>query len=303
VGGNTCACKAGYTGPTCEVPLCVQTCVHGVCKSPDTCLCNPGWFDANCTTPVCSVTCGNGGNCTNPERERPCTCPSEWAGDTCREPVCARVTCVNGGSCVAPDTCLCPPGWSGHDCSKPVCSQGYFRPDPQPTAFAPASFSNVTIRPLTWKQYVAQGVLWAPGVVPRCVPLLFVHPSSHRLTSFFPGILVPNPAPYFPPPPLHSRYLPCNITEWCIATNDFDCQQAQRRYLPAPTNLDRTVTGFDAYGDPALGACFRFELADFYLTAYRCALWDNTPTVLLCCCAVVLLCCCAAVLLCCCAAG
>ena len=97
-----------------------------------------------------------------------------------------------------------------------------------------------------------------------------------------------------PPPPLHSRYLPCNITEWCIATNDFDCQQAQRRYLPAPTNLDRTVTGFDAYGDPALGACFRFELADFYLTAYRCALWDNTPTVLLCCCAVVLLCCCAA---------
>lgn len=100
------------------------------------------------------VTCGNGGNCTNPQGTVKCTCPSEWTGDTCRVPVCSAVQCVNGGKCIAPDTCWCPPEWSGHDCSKPVCMQGFFRPDPLPSHFAPPSYNDISVRPVAWPQYV-----------------------------------------------------------------------------------------------------------------------------------------------------
>ncbi len=93
----------------------------------------------------------------------------------------------------------------------------------------------------------------------RCVP------SSSAPPLPLPPPLECRPVWFFAP----CRYLPCNFTEWCNATNDFDCQQVQRKYFPAPTNLDRTVTGFQAYGDPGPIACFRFELADFYLTNYR----------------------------------
>ncbi|KAH9132513.1 hypothetical protein LEN26_007391 [Aphanomyces euteiches] len=144
VAPNTCACVPGFTNsPACDVPLCVQTCVHGVCSAPDTCTCDFGWFDANCTTPVCQQTCGNGGNCTASDT---CTCSSEWQGPDCRTPVCAQ-TCNNGGVCTAPNTCLCPAGWSGHDCSIPVCSQGSFVPHP-------SKFQYGLFRPFEWRTYV-----------------------------------------------------------------------------------------------------------------------------------------------------
>lgn len=57
-------------------------------------------------------------------------------------------TCLNGGRCVAPDTCWCPPQWSGHDCSKPVCQQGFFVADPRPEHFAPSTF-----RQPSWTRY------------------------------------------------------------------------------------------------------------------------------------------------------
>ena len=209
IGGNQCACKPGWTGANCTSAQCVQTCANGGrCVAPDTCTCQTNWFDPNCTTPVCSVTCGNGGNCTNPGFPNPCTCPREWSGTTCREPVCAAVSCVNGGKCIAPDTCLCPVGWSGHDCSKPVCTQGFFRPDPQPVAYAPPSYATTVIRPQYWRQY-----------------------------------------------------MPCNFTEWCGATNEFECFQRYKHFMASVYNADRTVTGFYAWELPNPGDCFRFELA------------------------------------------
>lgn len=41
-----------------------------------------------------------------------------------------KQTCLNGGFCIAPDTCSCPPQWSNYDCGVPVCTQGYFVPNP-----------------------------------------------------------------------------------------------------------------------------------------------------------------------------
>ena len=68
---NTQVMSSGVT--TCNIPLCVQTCINGKCGLPDTCFCDEGWFGTNCTVPVCSQTCGNGGNCTRPNT---CACPS-----------------------------------------------------------------------------------------------------------------------------------------------------------------------------------------------------------------------------------
>ncbi|ETW08218.1 hypothetical protein, variant 1 [Aphanomyces invadans] len=143
VAPNTCACIPGYKGfPACDVPICVQTCVHGRCGFPDTCVCASGWFDANCTTPVCSQTCGNFGNCTGPNT---CTCTREWQGPDCRTPVCQQ-TCVNGGVCSAPNTCLCPAGWSGHDCAIPICTQGKF-------VAHPSGYEYGLFRPFSWDEF------------------------------------------------------------------------------------------------------------------------------------------------------
>jgi hypothetical protein len=49
----------------------------------------------------------------------------DWTGSDCREPVCEQ-NCMNGGWCIAPNTCMCPPDWSGYNCREPVCHQGYF---------------------------------------------------------------------------------------------------------------------------------------------------------------------------------
>ncbi|ETV80587.1 hypothetical protein, variant [Aphanomyces astaci] len=143
VAPDTCACVPGYMSfPACDVPLCVQACVHGSCGFPDTCVCASGWFDANCTTPVCSQTCGNSGNCTGPNT---CTCTPEWQGTDCRTPVCHQI-CANGGVCVAPNTCLCPTGWSGHDCAIPVCIQGSF-------VAHPSGYQYGLFRPFSWDVY------------------------------------------------------------------------------------------------------------------------------------------------------
>ncbi|XP_070570966.1 multiple epidermal growth factor-like domains protein 6 isoform X1 [Ptychodera flava] len=48
-------------------------------------------------------------------------CPgwTNMVSNVCGTPICGR-QCLNGGTCVAPDTCECPPGYSGTTCSTDV---------------------------------------------------------------------------------------------------------------------------------------------------------------------------------------
>ena len=120
---------------------------NGTCVAPNQCACAPGWTGDDCTKPLCTLDCGyHHGNCTGPNQ---CTCERGWRGDDCRIPICAQ-DCMNGGICIAPDTCQCyqwanafrdgrlnggrplyqdttgtplPTGWTGFDCATPICVQ------------------------------------------------------------------------------------------------------------------------------------------------------------------------------------
>ena len=64
--------------------------------------------------------CKNGGVCAQGQDpdDFSCTCPEEWTGDTCEDPVdpCELLDCTNGGTCEKlgdTATCDCPIGYGG----------------------------------------------------------------------------------------------------------------------------------------------------------------------------------------------
>jgi hypothetical protein len=59
------------------------------------------------------------------------------------------------------------------------------------------------------------------------------------------GFFVPEPPSSYPEDSV--KYQPCNMTDWCDATNGFDCAQRERWYARAPVEwggADRSVTGW-----------------------------------------------------------
>ena len=120
---------------------------NGTCVRPGVCQCADGWSGSDCSVPKCKIDCRiRNGNCTGPNQ---CTCEKGWKGEDCLTPICAQ-DCMNGGKCVAPDTCQCyqwpnafrdgrlnggrplfqdpngfplKTGWTGFDCATPICVQ------------------------------------------------------------------------------------------------------------------------------------------------------------------------------------
>ena len=112
---NTCLCAQGYTGYSCNIPLCKQTCHHyGICTGIDTCTCEKGWTGYDCSIPICAQECQNSGYCVAPDT---CKC-NQWPNHF----VDGRLA---GGRPVYQDTDGNPllTGWTGYDCGVPICVQ------------------------------------------------------------------------------------------------------------------------------------------------------------------------------------
>ena len=112
---DSCICDVGWTGASCDEPVCEQACVNGTCVGPDACECELGWTGLICSLPICDPNCVIG-FCVNPNQ---CACVIGWMGDICDTPVCDPA-CVNG-TCTAPGECECESGWTGTLCDVPTC--------------------------------------------------------------------------------------------------------------------------------------------------------------------------------------
>ncbi|XP_062840035.1 von Willebrand factor D and EGF domain-containing protein isoform X2 [Anolis carolinensis] len=116
---NVCECLPGFSGSICDEAYCDPPCLHGgTCLSRNLCTCSYGFVGPRCETMVCNRHCENGGQCLTPDV---CQCRVGWNGPTCSTAVCDPV-CLNGGSCIKPNTCLCPYGFFGAYCQNAVCN-------------------------------------------------------------------------------------------------------------------------------------------------------------------------------------
>ena len=197
VGTNICDCPKGWGGLDCTKPLCENSKCTGreLCVAPNTCACIPGFEKTafGCKNPTCVQTCHNGGICSAPDT---CACPKGWFDSNCTTPVCEQ-TCGNGGNCTNPNICTCPSQWTGFDCRTPVCTQTCHNGG---WCIAP----NTCNCPAGWTGHNCNEPICQQG---------YFQPYSLSQDTIKSWV----------------SHFPCNMSDWCIETNGFDCSQSQRQ--------------------------------------------------------------------------
>ncbi len=138
IGYNTCSCRFGYYGSTCEYYNCFgerydspNVCSgFGVCKDVGICQCKEKYSGPDCSLVECfsktgANACGNG-KCVSPDL---CKCNVGYTGVECDLPICNGLNsnqsgvCNDRGTCIKPDYCLCNPTAEGQFCE--ICKPGH----------------------------------------------------------------------------------------------------------------------------------------------------------------------------------
>uniref|UniRef100_A0A8C1CNQ5 NEL-like protein 2 n=1 Tax=Cyprinus carpio carpio TaxID=630221 RepID=A0A8C1CNQ5_CYPCA len=153
--GAFCSCKEGYHALRDDSAYCqdIDECAEGkhYCRENTMCLNTPGSFMCVCNTGYVRIddysctehdecvrelnTCDENALCFNTVGGHSCSCKPGYVGNgtVCR--ALCEGQCLNGGSCVSPDTCICQQGFTGKRCETDIdeCSDGFVECDSRAT--------------------------------------------------------------------------------------------------------------------------------------------------------------------------
>ncbi|KAJ8707183.1 hypothetical protein PYW08_011317 [Mythimna loreyi] len=125
-----CTCTPGYTGERCDVSVCLNYCVQGVCSFSDDegrpeCRCNAGYSGERCQFSVCENKFCMQGNCSVNDDGFPiCRCNAGYSGERCQFSVCENNFCMQGNCSINDDglpMCRCNAGYTGERCEVNTC--------------------------------------------------------------------------------------------------------------------------------------------------------------------------------------
>ncbi|RXN19755.1 kinase C-binding NELL2-like protein [Labeo rohita] len=153
--GAFCSCKEGYHALRDDSAYCqdIDECAEGkhYCRENTMCMNTPGSFMCVCNTGYVRIddysctehdecvrglnTCDENALCFNTVGGHSCSCKPGYVGNgtVCR--ALCEGQCLNGGSCVSPDTCVCQQGFTGKRCETDIdeCSDGFVECDSRAT--------------------------------------------------------------------------------------------------------------------------------------------------------------------------
>ncbi|XP_017340122.1 protein kinase C-binding protein NELL2 [Ictalurus punctatus] len=153
--GSSCSCKEGFRPLRSDNAYCedIDECAEGkhYCRENTMCVNTPGSFMCICHTGYIRIddysctehdecvsgkhSCDENALCFNTVGGHSCSCKPSYTGNgTICKALCDGL-CLNGGTCISPNTCVCTQGFTGHKCEKDIdeCTEGFVRCDSRAT--------------------------------------------------------------------------------------------------------------------------------------------------------------------------